>query len=552
MKTTATTLLSLLLLTLLVGAPFAFAEEGKANGEAPAKQEAKKKSDEAGKKDAAKKDRKKKQGGKKAAEKKDGDKKEAAEKGSAKAEIEILSVTQHKAKIGGKTIPITAKVGRLQLRDGKGKPQASLTYFAYTKKQPGNLRKRPITFAFNGGPGSASVWLHMGILGPKEVMVNDDATAMVPPYRMRKNKHSLLDVTDVVMIDPVSTGLSKAEGDVNPRTFHGYDKDLRTISEFIERYLSIEQRWQSPKFLMGESYGSTRAAALADMLFEDQGISLNGISMVSSILNFQTINFHQGNNLPYIAFLPSYTATAFYHKKLNDELQQDMRATLDKAEHFARDVYGPALFKGASLSDRERKRIIKRYAELTGLSPDFVRRAKLRIPMWEFAKELLLDEDRTVGRMDSRFKGIDRDGTDNKYEYDASTAVIKPAYTAVFNEFLRKDLNYQPDRKYNVFGSVRPWDYSKFTNRFVDSSEGLRETMNKNPHMKVFIASGYYDLATPYFGSEWTYDQFELDKSVRDNVSFGYYEAGHMMYVHGPSLAKLKKDLVEFYDAATK
>ena len=482
-------------------------------------------------------------GDKKASEKKDADKKDK----QPEPEDEELARSQHSARIGGERLRYSAKVGRLELRDDKGKPRANVYYFAYLKKNPGELAKRPITFAFNGGPGSASVWLHLGIAGPARVKLNDDATPSPPPYQYVPNEHSLLDLTDVVLIDPVSTGLSRVAESGEAKKFHGYEGDIQSIGEFIERYLSTQGRWQSPKYLIGESYGTTRAAGLAENLFDRHGVALNGIVMVSSVLNFGTINFQGGNDLPYVVFLPSYTAAAWYHNRLDEELQEDLERTLREAERFASGQYSVALFKGDALAENERRRIVRRIARYTGLSREFIQQSNLRVSMWEFAKEMMRDERRTVGRFDSRYVGIDRQATGSGTEYDPSAAALFPAYTAAFNTFLRSALNYGPHRKYNIFGEVHPWNFSQFTNRYVDASEPLRKTMHRNPHMRVFVASGYYDLATPYFASDWTFRQLQLDESLRKNITYGYYKAGHMMYIHSPSLKKLKHDLAEFY-----
>ncbi|MEX0939346.1 MAG: peptidase S10 [Pirellulales bacterium] len=477
---------------------------------------------------------------------------EPKKKAASKVVHEPLSVTKHTATIEGEEIEYTATVGRIYLKGDKDQDRAQVYYFAYTRDGVEDQHERPITFSFNGGPGSSSVWLHLGLMGPKRVPVPDDATQSAPPYELVPNEHSLLDLTDIVMIDPVSTGISRQEEGTEAREFHGYEEDINSVGDFIERYISTNERWESPKFLLGESYGTTRAAGLADYLQDTHGMYLNGIAMVSSVLNFQTLRFDVGNDLPFVLFLPSYTATAWYHEQLEEELQrQALPDLLREVEEFAAGEYNTALLRGARMSDEEEDEIAAKLARYTGLSKEFVLRTNLRIEMRRFAKELLRDRRRTTGRLDSRFLGIDRDAAGDSYDYDPSDAAILGPFTALLNEYLRDDLAYEPGRKYNIYGSVRPWNYDEFTNRYLDASESLRKAMTRNPALQVFIASGYYDLATPYFASDFTYNQLQLDPTLRDNLHWGYYEAGHMMYIHTPSLEKLKEDLTEFYEAAS-
>lgn len=463
---------------------------------------------------------------------------------------EPLARTQHIASIGGEEVSYTATVGRIHLRDEEDQERAHVYYFAYVRDGVADDRRRPITFSFNGGPGSSSVWLHMGLMGPKRVPMPDDASLPSPPYETAANEHSLLDITDVVMIDPVSTGVSRQAGETEAEEFHGYTEDIHAVGDFIERYVTTEGRWRSPKFLLGESYGTTRAAGLAEYLQDEHGMFLNGIGMVSSVLNFQTLRFNNGNDLPYVLFLPSYAATAWYHDQLDPELQRDLQATLREVEEFAMNEYQRALFAGTRLSEEREAKIAERLARYTGLSAEYIRRSNLRITMDRFGKELLRGKRRTIGRLDSRFVGIDRDAAGESYEYDPSMSAIMGPYTAVFNAYLRSDLNFELPRKYNIFGPVQPWSYEEFENRYVDASESLRKAMTANPALKVFVASGYYDLATSYFASDYTYHQLQPEQALQDNIVIRYYEAGHMMYIHEPSLVKLKADLERFYRSA--
>lgn len=469
---------------------------------------------------------------------------------SSKALKEGASVTNHKITIDGVEIAYTATAGKMLLKDDQGKTKAEVFFVAYTKDGAADSANRPVTFGFNGGPGSASLWLHMGLMGPRRVVLTDDGMAPPPPYQLTDNESCLLDLTDVVMIDPVSTGYSRPAKGESAKQFHGYSEDIESVGEFIRQYITEFERWRSPKFLLGESYGTTRAAGLSGHLQEDHGMFLNGVVLVSTVLDFQTLRFATGNDLPYILFLPTYTATAWYHKQLDAALQADLRKTLDEVEDFARREYTLALMKGSRLTADERQNIVQKLSRYTGLSETVVDNADLRIGMGFFAKELLRRQKRTVGRIDSRFIGIDRNAIGDSYDYDPSLSVIGGPFTGTINDYLRRELQYKDERRYNTFGQVRPWNYRNFTNRFLNAGETLREAMTKNQYLKVFVASGYYDLATPHFAADYTFEHLGLDPSLQGNITFGYYEAGHMMYIHKPSLLKLKKDLQAFYESA--
>ncbi|MGD9101268.1 MAG: peptidase S10 [Anaerolineae bacterium] len=466
---------------------------------------------------------------------------------------EQISETQHTVVINGQKIAYKATAGTIVLKEEEGKAQASIFFVAYTRDADQDAddaayrRQRPLTFSFNGGPGSSSVWLHLGVLGPRRVLMDEVGNPLPPPYRLVDNEFSLLDVTDLVFIDPVSTGYSRAVTEEDAKKFHEFEKDIESVGEFIRLYTSRYKRWTSPKFLIGESYGTTRAAGLAGFLQNRHGLYLNGIMLVSSILNFQSAMFNQGNDLPYILFLPTYTATAWYHRRLSEELQQNLRQTLDQAEAFTLGAYTLALMKGSALPDDEREQIAQKLARYTGLSQEYVERTNLRINIHRFVKELLRDQRRTTGRLDSRLTGIDRDAAGEGHEYDPSYAAIQGPYTATLNDYVRAELAFESDLPYEILTDrVRPWDYTKFQNQYVNVAETLREAMTKNPFLKVFVANGYYDLATPYLATQYTFEHLDLDESLKNNVSMGYYEAGHMMYTHQPSLARLKGDLADF------
>ena len=468
---------------------------------------------------------------------------------------EKITRTKHSVTIGGRRIGYTATTGNLLLRTEQGTPTASIFFIAYTRDDAGSsAAQRPLTFSFNGGPGSSSVWLHLGTLGPRRVVMNDaDEPATAPPYRVIENEFSILDRTDLVFIDPVMTGFSRPVGEESPKSFLGFKNDMETVGEFIRLYTTRFQRWGSPKYLIGESYGTTRAAALSNYLQSRHGMYLNGVMLISSILNFQTARFEAGNDLPYILFLPTYTATAWYHRQLEPDLQRDLRATLAEVESFAMGEYTLALMKGNDLPDEERKAIAARVARYTGLSPEYVERTNLRINIARFVKELMRDQRQTVGRLDSRFKGIDRDAAGERYDYDPSYAAIQGHYTGALGAYLRGDLGYENDIPYEILTDrVRPWSYADFENRYVNTAEDLREAMTQNPNLRVFIASGYYDLATPYFATDYTFDHLAFDPGYTSRVTTEYYEAGHMMYVHMPSLEKLKRDLDAFLTVSTQ
>jgi carboxypeptidase C (cathepsin A) len=457
-----------------------------------------------------------------------------------------LVESKHSISIGGKELKYTVTTGTIILKqetpdrekefEGE-KPRASFFFTAYVLDDVDNPAKRPLTFSFNGGPGSSSVWLHMGILGPRRVVMEYDGGLPRPPFQLIDNEFSILDVTDLVFIDPVEGQKAKE--------FHGFKKDIESVGDFIHLYATRYARWLSPKFLIGESYGTTRASALSGYLQERHGLYLNGIMLVSAVLDFQTLEFSPGTELPYALFLPSYAATAWYHHKLR--IRRPLQKLLKEVEDFALNDYALALLKGDALAPRERARITERLARYTGLSEEFIEQSNLRIKDSRFFKELLRGERRTVGRLDSRLTGIDRDAAGEEVEYDPSYTNIIGPYTAVFNDYVRRELNYQSDAPYEILNDqVRPWSYAEHENQYVYVAETLRKAMTINPYLKIFVANGYYDLATPFFATEYTFMHLGLDESLRGNISMEYYEAGHMMYAYLPALAALKQDLTRF------
>ncbi|MBN1483862.1 MAG: peptidase S10 [Chloroflexia bacterium] len=470
---------------------------------------------------------------------------------------EKVAVTQHAVTIGGQEVAYTATAGTLILRqeddeDGKEPAaKAEIFFVAYTRNDVADAGARPLTFSFNGGPGSSSAWLHLGLLGPRRVLMQAEPLAPPPPYQLVDNEYALLDVSDLVFIDPVTTGYSRTIPEEKPAQFHDFQKDIESVGEFIRLYTTRYKRWRSPKFLIGESYGTTRAAGLSGHLQERYGMYLNGVMLVSSILDFQTARFDPGNDLPYLLFLPTYTATAWYHGQLVPELQQDLQATLRQVEAFAQGPYALSLMKGDALPDTERAEIAEQLARYTGLAREYVEQTNLRINIHRFVKELLRRQRRTVGRLDSRFTGIDRDAADDVVEYDPSYAAIQGVFSTMLNDYLRSELDFESDLPYEILTErVRPWRYEQHQNQYVNVAETLRKAMCQNQNLRVFIANGYYDLATPYLATEYTVNHLALDPILRDNLAMAYYEAGHMMYVHGPSLAQLKDDLAGFIAAA--
>ncbi|HSH05772.1 MAG TPA: peptidase S10, partial [Anaerolineae bacterium] len=360
----------------------------------------------------------------------------------------------------------------------------------------------------------------------------------------------LLDHADLVFIDPVHTGYSRPLPGQKATDFLTFQKDIEWVAEFIRLYTTRNGRWLSPKYLIGESYGTTRAAGLAGHLQDRHGLYLNGIMLVSVVLNFQTLDFHPGNDLPHALYLPTYTATAWYHQRLPADLQGDLAAALNQARHFALNDYTLALMQGDALPPAKQDEIAAQLARFTGLSLDYIKQSNLRIDIMRFVKELLRDQRRTVGRLDSRFTGIDRDAAGESFSHDPSYAAIQGSYTATFNDYIRRHLNFEHDATYEIlsFKTHAAWQYDTHQNRYVDVAETLRHAISTNPHLKIFVANGYYDLATPMLATEYTLNHLQLDPARRANITVHDYPAGHMMYIHPPSLAQMKTDLVAFLD----
>ena len=442
----------------------------------------------------------------------------------------------------------TVTTGRLPIRNNEGEVEAYMFFMAYTADPSvTGATRRPLMFSFNGGPGSASVWLHLGALGPKRVKMLPEGEMPAPPFELIDNDSTWLDMTDMVFIDPVGTGYSRPAKKELGSKFWNVQGDIQSIGEFIRLYLSRYERWQSPLFVIGESYGTFRAAGLSEYLV-GKGIALNGVLLISTFLNFETLNTSRGNENGYLLFLPTFTATAWYHKKLAPELQKDLRATLDEVERWALTDYAAALAKGDRLGDAERKEIANRLARYTGLSPVYVNNSNLRINQPQFCAELLRDRKLAVGRLDGRFTNQPLSGVSEMAFEDPAMSAIRPPYTALFNNYIRRDLGFKTDMEYHIMGGIGGWDHTSSRN----TDEDLRGALLKNPYMKVFVAAGYYDMATPYFGARYSLDHLELNPALRANIDMKYYEAGHMMYIRNEDLARLKQDAARFLESAIK
>lgn len=464
------------------------------------------------------------------------------------------AVSHRRLTLGGKPIAFTATAATVDLKDGKGDTDARMFFVAYTA-EGADAKQRPVTFAFNGGPGSASLWLHMGSFGPMRVATPDAQPTAPAPYRLVENTESLLDKTDLVFIDAVGTGFSRIVGKGEPKSFYGTDQDVAAFGQFIERWVSANNRWNSPKFLLGESYGTTRGAALLAYL-ERKGMAFNGAVFVSSYLNawddFNGPPF--SNDRAYELYLPTMAATASYHKKL-EPTPADLPAFLNEVRAFALGDYALALEKGSKLDEAARRAIAAKLHRYTGLPEAYILNANLRIDPNRFEKELLRGERRTVGRLDARYRGIDHDAAGETPEYDAASAAFSAAFVATFNAYVRETLGYKTDDLYkptNYEEVGKEWDDRHRTDGgrapMPDVAEDLRAVMSMNPNLRIFSANGYFDFATPFFETEYTLDHMGLDPKLEGNITFGYYPSGHMIYLHEPSLKQMKADLAKFYD----
>lgn len=497
----------------------------------------------------------------------------------------VLSVTEHTLTVGGKTLKYHATTGYMLLKEEEGKPltpgstpsaapaggagaetgagkddqdardglkaKAKIFFTAYTLDGVSDPATRPLTFVFNGGPGSASIWLHMAAMAPRRAALTDEGEAPPPPYQLVDNESTWLDLTDLVFIDPVSTGYSRTLPKESPDQFHGLREDIASVGDFMRLYVSRNARWLSPKFIAGESYGTTRAAGLADYLQNRYGLYLNGIVMISSVLSFQTLEFAPQNIDPYIGFVPTFAVTAWYHHKLPPDLQAK---TLEEVAGLAREFGGGdyllALARGDQLPAAEKQRVAEQLSRFTGLPAAFCLQRKLRVTDSMFFSHLLEDQDKLVGRLDSRFTGLRYEPGTDGVEYDPSGEAVTGPLTAAFNDYVRRELKFETDIPYEALTNVYPWNFGDAGAGFPNTAEDLRRAMTRNPYLKVWVTCSYYDAATPFFAAENVVAAMNLDPSVRANLSFTYYPSGHMLYIHQPSNRQFKADFAAFLESA--
>jgi carboxypeptidase C (cathepsin A) len=459
------------------------------------------------------------------------------------AEKALQSLTKNSIRIDGQVINYTVTTGTLPIRDPQGEQDAYIFYIAYTRDGISDSTSRPVTFSFNGGPGSSSVWMHMAFLGPRKVRYDDEGFMLQPPYEVVDNEFSILDVTDLVFIDPVATGYSRMLPGKPAHKYHGVLEDIQSVAEFIRLYVTRNERWGSPKFVIGESYGTTRASGLTGYLLSAHRMYINGTILVS----MTGLGVDKGSDHSHMVILPHYAATAWYHKALAPEKQaKPLRELLDEAEAFATGPYALALAKGGWLSDSDRTEVAEKMASLTGLSVEYILNSNLRVERQRFRKELLRSRGLTVGRLDSRYTGIDRDSAGESIEFDPAMANWNGPFTGAVNRYFKEELKIKTDMPYNIFGNVRPWK----GRREVNVGEMLRRALHENPYLRVLVLEGYYDAACDYFGAQYTMSHLDLTGKLKDRISFAFYESGHMMYIHLPSLKQSKQDLTDFIRSA--
>ncbi len=458
--------------------------------------------------------------------------------------------THHQWMIDGRPRPVLARAGVIPLKDAWGETEGEIFFTAYEREDIDDPSSRPLTFAFNGGPGSSSVWLHLGALGPNRVVMEDEGWMPSPPFRCEENPHTWLDRSDLVFVDPIGTGFSRASKEESDKTFWSFQGDIESVGEFIRLYLTRYERWTSPLFLAGESYGTTRAAALAGHLV-DRGVAFNGIVLISTVLDHLAIRFGPGNDLPFQLFVPTYAATAWYHHKLSSALQaRALDELLRDVKTWSEEELTLALMKGDRLAVDDRRAVGEQLAAFIGLDAAYVLGTNLRVDIFRFCKELLRHTKRSVGRLDSRFTGVEALAVTERPEFDPSMQAITPPYTAVFNHYVRSQLGIETDLVYETLNSAVNEKWSYENGRLPATGEILRGAMAKNPYMKVLVGQGIYDLATPLLATEYMLSHMNVDSDLRANITMETYEAGHMFYLDGTCLAAFKRDVDTFFEEA--
>ena len=472
-----------------------------------------------------------------------------------------LVTSKHSAVIAGKTIRYTVTVGTMVITDEitengvyKGGSQRYQIFFtAYTLDDPEDIAKRPLTFSWNGGPGSSSMWVHMGFLGPRRVKLDSEGNVTEFPAPIMDNPFSILDMTDLVFVDPVTTGFSRALPENKVTDFIGYSNDIRSVGDFIRLYVTRNKRWASPKYLAGESYGTARSVGVADYLSTRCGMDLNGIMLISTAIDYSTLRFVPGNEFPYILFLPTYAADAWYHKKAAPRyLKMTLPEFMEEARAFAGGEYMRALFLGTRLPDTEKERIARKVADFTGLSKEYVLNSNLRIQIFRFCKELLRREHLTIGRFDGRYTGPEGNDAGERMNGDPSSYQLRGAFSSAINAYFSDELGYEEDNLYRLSNNYQEdlgssWSYKEFENRYMQQEEILQQTMLRNKRLRVWVLCGYFDLSTPFFAAEWIYSHVFLEGPWRENLKLTYYPSGHMIYMHEPSLKTFRKQAEQFY-----
>jgi carboxypeptidase C (cathepsin A) len=453
-------------------------------------------------------------------------------------------VTHHSINVDGKTLNYTATVAQMPLKNASGETEAHIFYMAYTLDGVTDHAKRPVTFCFNGGPGSASLWVHLGGMGPRSPKLLPNGSMPPPPYQLKDNQNTWIDKTDLVFIDPVGTGYSRAKSIEIARRMNGVQGDIQSVGEFMRMYILRNERESSPMFIAGESYGTLRTAGLAGYLI-DRGIAFNGVILIGTTLNLETI-WSRSDDLVYQLEFPTYAADAWYHKRVAPDLQKkDLKSFLKDAETFAMGEYANALAKGDDISATERKAVVDKLVRFTGLEARYIDESNLRWDVAHFTRQLLREKRQTIGRYDGRLTGPSAMNTGETSEYDPSSSLITPPFVTMFNNYIRNELGYKTDMQYYTSGGIQPWDYG-VQNGFGDTTSMLRAAMVKNPYMKVMVAAAYYDLATPYYAVEYTFNHMGLSPLMHQNIRWDFYQSGHMLYIDSDSHAKLKHDVNEF------